>query len=59
MSLLFAALDRLTEQEINSEYFEGEDGMLWQYFAANTYEHYIEHGANLRTWLKDNGFLPG
>jgi hypothetical protein len=57
MSLLYAALDRLSDDDLNSYYFPDQEGMLWQYFAANTYEHYIEHGAVIRTWLKENGYL--
>lgn len=51
MGLLYAALDRLSDEDLNSRYFETEEEALWQFFAANTYLHYEEHGEAIRAWV--------
>ena len=51
LSLIFMALDRYDDETLNSQYL-GEESVLWRYFAENTYEHYEEHGEEIRAALK-------
>jgi hypothetical protein len=51
LSLIFLALDRYDDKTLNSQYL-GEESVLWRYFAENTYEHYQEHGDEIRAALK-------
>jgi hypothetical protein len=50
LNLIFLALDRFDDDTLNSKYL-GEDSLLWRYFAENTYEHYEEHGEEIRAAL--------
>ena len=56
LGLMFAALERLTDDDLNAAYF-GPAGTaaLWKYFAGCTYEHYVEHGEAIRAWLEETG----
>ena len=51
LNLIFLALERFDDETLNSKYL-GEDSLLWRYFAENTYEHYEEHGEEIRAALK-------
>lgn len=50
LNLIFLALDRFDDETLNSKYL-GEETLLWRYFAENTYEHYQEHGEEIRAAL--------
>jgi hypothetical protein len=52
LNLIFLALDRFDDETLNSQYL-GEESALWRYFAENTYEHYQEHGEEIRAALEN------
>lgn len=46
------AVEAMSEEALNSSVpWSATGNPLWPFIAGNTYEHYAEHGGNIRRWL--------
>ncbi len=55
LGLVFAALERLTDEDLNAPYLGESFGPLWRWFAENTYLHYADHAGQVRAWIEATG----
>ncbi|HEY7293690.1 MAG TPA: hypothetical protein VH916_01565, partial [Dehalococcoidia bacterium] len=49
---LLATVSALGDGELNDTARLGTGVAVWQMIAANSYEHYEEHAAEIRAWLE-------